>query len=122
MAHQQSGVFTISHGDRVIEGERRREPRVSTRSPAVAVYDGKPHRYRLRDVSLGGALLDRPDEPPPPTIHTMILRAGGRSLKVLARTVWMGPGCHGVRFVAQSDVDRLELGELIDRLRLSRAS
>jgi hypothetical protein len=100
-------------------GERRFDPRVLTDAPAVAIFDGRPHRYRLHDISLGGASLEHGDNPPPP-VHAMILRAGKSWMKVLARTIWSRGGRHGVRFVAQSEVDRLELGEIIDQLATAR--
>ena len=96
--------------------ERRSEPRLRASTAAIAIFDGQPHRFRLRDISLGGALLERGEAAAPPAVHTMIVRAGNKWLKLLARTAWSAPGFHGVRFMAQTEVERLELGEIIDRL------
>jgi hypothetical protein len=96
--------------------ERRGEPRVRTSTAAIAIFDGNPHRFLMRDISLGGALIERGEASAPPAVHTMIVRAGNKWIKLLARTVWSAPGFHGVRFMAQSEVERLELGEIIDRL------
>jgi hypothetical protein len=96
--------------------ERRGELRVRTHALVICIFENQPHRFRLRDISLGGALLERGEASEPPPTHTMIVKSGHKWIKLLARVAWSAPGFHAVRFVAQTEVERLELGEIIDGL------
>jgi hypothetical protein len=97
--------------------ERRADPRVQVDIPVVALFKGEARKFRLVDVSRGGALIERADEPAPSAMHTIVLNLGhGRLKRVLARTVWTRLHHHAIRFVAQDDFDRLDLAEAIDEI------
>lgn len=97
--------------------ERRVDPRVIIDAKVTAIFRGGQRHYRLLDVSRSGALFERSDDVEPPATHTLVIDVGdGNPLRLLAQTVWTGPRHHAVVFLAQDDVDRIELAESIDRL------
>jgi PilZ domain len=132
MSTRKSGVFMVNElvGGVDLPGgprERRADPRVVVAPPrglcrayaprVTAVHSGVVQHHRLLDVSRSGALLERYDERPPPSLHRLEIDVGAAEpVRVLARTVWVGPRHHAVRFVAQDDLDRLELAEAVDHL------
>jgi hypothetical protein len=96
--------------------ERRVDARLDMALIVKAEYRGVEKRYRLLDVSRGGARFERLGAAQPPSLHTLVLDIGeAEPLRLLVRTVWCDDNRHAVRFVAQDDVDRLELAEHIDR-------
>jgi hypothetical protein len=115
---RNSGVFTVRKlAGEIRSAERRADPRVVVDARVTAIHGTHVRRYRLTDVSRSGALVERGPAPPPPALHRLEIEIGeGEPLRVLARTVWVGPRHHAVRFLAQDDIDRLELAEVIDRL------
>ncbi|MBW2459336.1 MAG: PilZ domain-containing protein [Deltaproteobacteria bacterium] len=119
MTKHRSGVFFVAEltGEQQAGLERRLEPRLSVKIPVTAEFHGAQRQYRVLDVSRTGALLERDEDEAPPSLHTLVIGALGRQpLRVLARTVWVAPRHHAVRFVAQDDIDRLELAERLDKL------
>ncbi len=118
MTQHKSGTFSIFD----LTGEppsveRRVDPRLVVDLPVIAEFGGIQQRYRVLDVSRTGALVERDQPEPPPALHTLVINAGAvEPLRLLARTVWTAPRHHAVRFVAQDDLDRLDLAERIDQL------
>ena len=97
--------------------ERRREPRVAVDVTCRALVGRTPRRYRLLDLSCGGALIEHGAHPPPDEVHTITLDDGTNcGLHVLARTVWKSDERHAVCFLALNEGDRLEVAEGFDRL------
>jgi hypothetical protein len=104
-----SGVRRIS--------ERRIDRRVSLDLPVATFKGGIPKRYRLVDLSCGGAQIERSDTQVPPAVHTLELDLGeGRVMRMLARTVWVRQARYAVSFLALDGFDRLTIAEGIDRL------
>jgi hypothetical protein len=97
--------------------EQRSSPRVELPLPCRGSFRNQSYRYRLVDISQTGALVERLEGPSPPSLHSFEIDTGDDvPLKLLARTVWTNRHQHAVRFVAQDDLDKLELAEAIDRL------
>lgn len=97
--------------------DRRREPRVAVDLTCRALVGRVVRRYRVVDLSCGGALIEHGAHPPPDAVHTITLDDGSnRGLHVLARTVWTSDERHAVCFLALNETDRLEVAEGMDRL------
>jgi len=119
MVRHRSGVFPVAEllAEPSPGAERREEPRLAVKIPVTAEFHGSRRHYRVLDISRSGALVERDEDAPPPSLHTIVIGAVGRQpVRVLARVVWASPRHHAVRFVAQDDLDRIELAERIDKL------
>ena len=98
--------------------DRRRDVRVALDVPLGAVMRGHHRPFRLVDLSVTGAQIERsPNALPPPIHHTIELDLGGDyPLRLLVRTVWTDAHRHAVVFLAMDDMDRLTIAEVIDYL------
>ncbi len=107
--------------DEVWSTDRRQEPRVTVDLLCRALVGREPRRYRVLDLSCGGALIEHGSHSPPSAVHTILFDDGtNRGLHVLARTVWTSDKRHAVCFLALNEGDRLEVAEGIDRLLAAR--
>ncbi|MCA9619630.1 MAG: PilZ domain-containing protein [Myxococcales bacterium] len=111
---KQSGVYQVTE-------ERRAEARVPVNARVKILYGDRSHSAWLRDISSTGALVLRGAAPRPARLHRIEIEAAGRPMQLLARTVRSVGTFHAVRFVGLDAMDRLELAELVDRLRQSAA-
>ncbi len=102
--------------------ERRRDPRVNLDMTVAAFSHGVAKRFKLVDLSCGGAQIDRGKHVAPPPVHTIEIDFGDRLMRMLARTVWSHDSQYAVSFLALDELDRLSIAEGIDRLVLQRRS
>ena len=88
--------------------------------PVFSFVDGFRHTCRAVDLSSTGMVIERTRSMrhrEPPALHAFELHLRGqRPIRGRARSVWSKEGLHAVRFVAVSDVDRLDIAEHLDRL------
>jgi hypothetical protein len=96
--------------------DRRRDTRIRSGLPFTIYVDGTARECRALDVSVSGALVERPSQRPPPLVHRVLLTLDdGQQIEALARTVWSDETTHAVRFVQMAEFDRLEIAEHLDR-------
>lgn len=100
--------------------ERRADPRVPVQGEVTVRYGGRAYPGWLRDISSSGALVVRGAAPRPAKLHRIEIPVGDdERLCLLARTVRSFGTYHAVQFVALDAMDRLELAEAVDRLRVA---
>jgi hypothetical protein len=100
--------------------ERRADPRVPVKAEVEVHFGGRAYPGWLRDISASGALVVRGAAPRPAKLHRMeIPLSENEKLCLLARTVRSFGTYHAVQFVALDAMDRLELAEAVDRLRVA---
>ena len=117
MARQQGCSAERILRDEELLSERRIDRRVALDLPVAAFRGGIPKRYRLVDLSCGGAQIESGDAQAPPPVHTLELDFGeGRVMRMLARTVWVKGARYAVSFLALDGFDRLTIAEGIDWL------
>jgi len=82
----------------------------------TAYLNGIPHDFSLIDLSPRGALVRRNgSRRGPPIVHRLRFRlVNGAMVRAVARTVWSNEKLHAVSFVEMTDIDRLEIAEMID--------
>lgn len=97
--------------------ERRLAMRGQMDFPVTQHVDGFPHACRGVDVSSRGLVIVRPPSlvgREPRLVYSIELSLEGRTIHTLARTVWTEGPLQAMRYVGISDVDRLEIAEVLD--------
>ncbi len=97
--------------------ERRLAMRGQIDFPVTQHVDGFPHACRGIDVSSRGLVIQRPQslaERDPQLVYSIELSLQGRTIHTFARTVWTDGTLQAMRYVGISDVDRLEIAEVLD--------
>ena len=99
--------------------ERRIGSRAQVDLPVGAYVDGWWHACRAVDLSARGMVVQRTKSLSArgvPQLNAMLLHLGALRIGLRARTVWHHGSLQAVRFVALSDVDRLEIAEHLDEI------
>ncbi len=96
--------------------DRREDVRVDVGCRMRVFRDGRSRTVRLRNMSCRGALAEYGQPSSPAMLHRAALDTGtGRTIYLLARTVWVDGEHQGLRFMGLRDVDRLAIAEFIDQ-------
>jgi hypothetical protein len=101
--------------------ERRLGLRGQVDLPVIQHVDGFPHECRVIDISARGLVVQRTKSLASQNERLVYwielpLDSEGRRIHALARPVWTDGSLQAMRYVAVSDVDQLEIAELLDRL------
>jgi flagellar biosynthesis protein FlhG len=105
-----------------LERYTRKDPRVAVRCKAMLRLVTGPIEVELRDVSLGGALLEL-DAPPAPDTRAVLVAAALEDRPALPCIVrHAGPRRAGVQFDGESSVVKSAVTRLVERFGGSQAS
>jgi hypothetical protein len=89
--------------------------------PVVEHVDGFPHECRVVDISPRGMVVRQTSSLAGRSRRMLYrvelpLRGKDETISVYARTVWSDGPYVAMRYVKMSDVDQLEIAELLDRV------
>lgn len=101
--------------------ERRISMRGQVDLPVIQHVDGFAHECRVVDISSRGLVVRRTRSLAhrhPRLLYTLDIALDGAvaPIRALARPVWTNGPFMAMRYVALSDVDQLEIAELLDRV------